>query len=146
GGRDAPGVLRPPASSSTLICVHTPVLPLSFHDPFSHVSLPNSPGRGTRLNDHSSLPVRASKARATPLVLLCVATVIPSLNDEPTRMTSLVMVGVECSPASPLSRSICLSASVIMPTFRSTTPSLPKVGIGAPVFAFSAMSRYPVVT
>src|SRR5207248_11490875 len=98
-------IIRPPPRSplfpyttlfrSTLICVHTPVLPLSFQEPFSHVSLPYSPGFGIMLNDHSSLPVRASYARATPFVLLCVLTVIPSLNDDPTSTTSLTMVGVE---------------------------------------------------
>ena len=63
--------------------VHTPVFPLTAHESFSQVSLPNSPGRGMVLNCHSSLPVRTSKARASPLVLLCVLTVSPSLNDDP---------------------------------------------------------------
>ena len=35
------------------------------------------------MNVQSSLPVFTSNARTSPLVLLCVATVIPSLNDEP---------------------------------------------------------------
>src|SRR4029453_17415118 len=58
------------ASSSTVICDHTPVLPLIAHDSFSQVSFPNSPGRGRVLNVHSSLPVRTSHARTRPLVLL----------------------------------------------------------------------------
>ena len=56
-----------------MICVQTPVLPLTAHESFSHVSLPNSPGRGMVLNVHSSLPVRTSNARTRPLVLLWVA-------------------------------------------------------------------------
>src|SRR6516164_8818194 len=66
-----------PASSSTVICDHTPVLPLTAHDSFSHESLPNSPGRGIVLNVQSSLPVRTSRARTRPLVLLWVFTVKP---------------------------------------------------------------------
>ena len=84
-----------------MICVHTPVLPLIAHESFSHVSLPNSPGRGIVLNVQSSLPVRTSNARTSPLVLLCVVTVMPSLNDDPTMTTSLTTVGVECRPISP---------------------------------------------
>ena len=36
---------------------HTPVLPFSAHDPFSQVSLPNSPGRGMVSKRHSCLPL-----------------------------------------------------------------------------------------
>ena len=42
-----------PSSSSTVIWVHTPVLPLIAQEPFSHVSLPNSPGCGIVLNCQS---------------------------------------------------------------------------------------------
>src|SRR6202049_387008 len=73
-----------PRSSSTEIWVHTPVLPLTAHESPSHVSLPNSPGRGIVLNVQSTFPVRASNARTSPLVLLCVTTVAPSRIDEPT--------------------------------------------------------------
>src|SRR5438445_356666 len=81
--------------------VQTPVLPLIAHDSFSHVSLPNSPGRGIVLNVQRSLPVFTSNARTRPFVLLCVTTVMPSLNEEPTRTTSFTTVGVEWSPISP---------------------------------------------
>src|SRR6185369_12475327 len=56
-----------PASGSTEICVQTPTLPLHSHDPFSQVSLPNSPGPGIVLNFQSCLPVRTSNARTRPL-------------------------------------------------------------------------------
>src|SRR5437899_12227481 len=117
-----------PSSSSTVICDHTPVLPLVAHDSFSHVSLPNSPGRGIVLNVHSSLPDRTSHARTSPLVLLWVLTVSPSRNDEPTMTTSFATVGVACSPISPDSRLICSPLPTTAPTFMSTTPSLPKDG------------------
>ena len=47
------------------------------------------------LNFHSIFPVRTSKARTRPLVLLCVTGVKPSFIDEPTMATSLTMAGVE---------------------------------------------------
>src|SRR5207245_7520066 len=114
-----------PASSSAVIWVHTPVLPLIPHDSFSHVSLPNSPGRGIVLNVHSSLPLFTSNARTRPFVLLWVLTVIPSLNDDPTITTSLTMSGVEWSPISPVSRSIGCPLPNTAPFFRSTTPPSP---------------------
>src|SRR6266852_7970534 len=107
--------------------VQTPVLPFVAHDSFSHVSLPNSPGRGIVLNVQRSLPLFTSNARTRPFVLLWVLTVIPSLNDDPTITTSFTTVGVECRPISPTSRSICSPAPFIAPTFRSTTPFLPNV-------------------
>ena len=103
------------------------------HESFSHVSLPNSPGRGIVLNVQSSLPVRTSNARTSPLVLLCVLTVAPSRNDEPTITTSLAIAGVECTPISPVSRSICWPLPNTTPTFRSTMPSVPNELISAPV-------------
>src|SRR4029453_7884989 len=135
-----------PSSSSTVICVHTPALPLTAHDPFSHVSLPTSPGRGIVLNVHNTFPVRASYARTRPLVLLCVVIVMPSFIDDPTMTTSLTTVGVECRPISPVSSSICWPLPYTTPTFMSTTPFLPNEEIGTPVFAFSAIRRYPGVT
>ena len=74
------------------MCVQTPVLPLAAQESFSHVSLPNSPGFGIVLKVHRSLPVRTSKARARPLVLVWVTTCVPSLNAEPTITTSLTTV------------------------------------------------------
>src|SRR4029078_10233497 len=130
-----------PPSSSTVICVHTPVLPLVAHDSFSHVSLPNSPGFGIVLNVQSSLPLFTSNARTRPLVLLWVLTVIPSLNDEQTITTSLATVGVECRPISPVSSSICCPLPNTAPFFRSTTPPSPKLGIIAPFLALSASRR-----
>src|SRR5262245_50615428 len=111
------------------------------HDSFSQVSLPNSPGRGIVLNVHSNLPDLASHARTRPFVLLCVFTVRPSRNDDPTRMTSLATVGVEWRPISPLSRLICSPLPTTAPTFMSTTPLLPKPGTGTPVLALSETSR-----
>ena len=93
------------------------------------------------LNVQSSLPERTSKARTNPFVLLWLRTVIPSLKDEPTRMTSFATVGVEWRPASPDSRSIGRPAPMIIPTFRSTMPSLPKEVMIEPFFALSSTSR-----
>src|SRR5215510_4373443 len=56
-----------PASGSTEICVHTPTLPVHSHEPFSQVSLPNSPGPGIVLKRQSCLPVLTSNARTRPL-------------------------------------------------------------------------------
>src|SRR5204862_1735405 len=122
-----------PASGSAVICVHTPVLPLMAHESFSHVSLPTSPGLGIVLNVHSVLPVRTSKARANPLLLLCVTTVKPSLNDDPTSTTSPTTVGVECKPISPVSRLIGCRFPYTTPSLRSTTPLLPNEATGWPV-------------
>src|SRR6478736_5795106 len=130
-----------PASGSAVICVHTPVLPLIAQESFSQVSLPTSPGRGIVLNVHSVLPVRTSKARASPLLLLCVTTVKPSLNDDPTSTTSPTTVGVECNPISPVSRLIGWRLPKTTPSFRSTTPFLPNDDTSAPVCALSATSR-----
>src|SRR6185503_2583227 len=117
------------------------------HDSFSHVSLPNSPGRGIVLNVQSRLPLRTSYPRTSPLVLLCVFGVPPSRNDDPIRTTpSLVTDGVECTPISPVVRSIGWPLPKTAPSFRSTMPSLPKDGIRAPVRASRQTRRYPVVT
>jgi len=79
-----------------VICVHTPVLPFCAQDFLSQVSLPNSPGRGI-VCERPEPACRSSRPRRGPgpLVLLCVLTVSPSRNDEPTMMTSLATVGVE---------------------------------------------------
>src|SRR5439155_296757 len=111
------------------------------HDSFSHVSLPNSPGRGIVLNVQSTLPLFTSKARTRPLVLLWVLTVMPSLNDEPTMTTSLTTVGVEWRPISPVSRSICCPFPNTAPFFMSTTPPSPKDGSIAPCRALSLIGR-----
>ena len=50
-------------------------------------------------------------------------------------------VGVEWTPISPVSRSICSFVPLTTPTFKSTTPLVPKDGITDPVLAFSAMRR-----
>ena len=55
---------------------------------------------------------------------------MPSFIDEPTMTVSLTTVGVEWRPISPVSRSIGLPSPNTTPTFRSTTPSLPKDGTG----------------
>ena len=93
------------------------------------------------LKRQSCLPVRTSKARTTPLVLLCVETVMPSRNDEPMITTSPTMAGVEWMPISPVSRSICSLTPLTTPVLRSTTPLPPKVLITAPVLALSETSR-----
>ena len=83
------------------------MLPFSAQELFSQVSLPNWPGRGMVSKRHSSLPVFTSKARTRPLVLLWVSMVAPSFMEEPTITTSPATVGVEWTPISPVSRSIC---------------------------------------
>src|SRR3989442_12021546 len=55
-----------PRSVSTVRIDHAFAAARSFHDSPSQVSCPNSPGRGTTWNVHSSLPVRASKPRTSP--------------------------------------------------------------------------------
>ncbi len=71
------------------------MLPFTAHDSLSHVSLPNSPGRGMVLNVHRRRPVRTSKPRTSPLVLLCVFGVPPSSIAAPTITTpSFVTAGV----------------------------------------------------
>src|SRR5215510_6064434 len=129
-----------------VICDHTPVLPLTAQESFSHVSLPTSPGRGIVLNCHSCFPVCTSNARTSPLVLLCVSGVNPSAKDEPTTTTSLAIAGVAWRPISPFSRSIGWRLPYVTPTLRSTTPLVPNELIIAPVLALSSTSRYPVVT
>ncbi len=128
------------------MCAHTPVLPFSAQELFSQVSLPNSPGRGMVLKRHSSLPLRTSNARTTPLVLLWVGTVAPSRMEEPTITTSPVTVGAAWMPISPRSRSICSLFPFTTPTLMSRMPSLAKEGITAPVLALSSTRRKPVVT
>ena len=91
------------------------------------VSFPNSPGRGIVLKVHNRLPVRTSNPRTSPLVLLWVFGVPPSRNADPTMTTpSLVTDGVECTPISPVTRSICCPLPNTTPSFKSTMPSLPK--------------------
>jgi hypothetical protein len=82
------------------------------------------------LNVHNTLPVRTSKARARPLVLLCVVIVMPSFMDEPINTTSRTTVGVECRPISPVSRSIGCSLPKTTPIFKSTMPLVPNEEIG----------------
>jgi hypothetical protein len=108
-----------------VICVQTPVFPLVAHESFSHVSLPNSPAPGMVLNCQIFLPVRTSKARTSPLVLLWVTGWVPSLKEDPTITTSFATVGVAWMPISPVSRSICWLTPLTAPSFRSTIPSLP---------------------
>ena len=55
-----------PSSSSALKIVHPLTLPVYSHERFSHVSFPTSPGHGTVLKTHFSLPVRASQPRVHP--------------------------------------------------------------------------------
>src|SRR3954447_25808627 len=78
-----------PATGSAEIWVHTPTLPVHSHDPFSHVSFPNSPGPGKVLNRQICLPVRTSRARTSPFALVLYRYPIPSNIDEPTRIVSL---------------------------------------------------------
>ena len=51
-----------PSSSSPLIGPQTLTLPVYAQESFSHVSLPDSPGRGIACHSHSCLPVRTSIA------------------------------------------------------------------------------------
>ena len=58
-----------PRSGSAEYGAHASFLPTPFvpgFDPFFHVSAPNSPGCGTRLNFQSCFPVRMSKPRIVP--------------------------------------------------------------------------------
>jgi hypothetical protein len=105
------------------------------------VSLPNSPGRGIVLNVQISLPVRTSKARTRPFVLLCVLTVAPSRNDDPMMTESRAIVAVEWTPISPFSRSIGWLRPNTAPTLRSTRPLVPNERIIDPSRAFSATRR-----
>ena len=59
----------------------------------------------------------------------------------PMMAMSPTTVGVEWTPISPVSRSICSFVPLTTPTFKSTTPLVPKEGITDPVLAFSAMRR-----
>jgi hypothetical protein len=79
-------------------------------------------------------------------VLLCDGTVAPSRIAAPIIAMSPTTVGVEWTPISPVSRSICSLVPLTTPTFKSTTPLVPNPGIIDPVFALRAMRRYPVVT
>src|SRR5450759_2955728 len=83
---DSTGRYTRPASGSADISVHTPVLPVQFHDPFSHVSFPGSPGPGIVLKRQSCLPVRASYARTSPFALLLYSYRSPSAIDDCTTM------------------------------------------------------------
>ena len=56
-------------------------------------------------------------------------------------ITSLTTAAVECTPISPVSRSIGSPLPLTAPTFKSTMPSLPNDGIIAPFFALSSTSR-----
>src|SRR5262249_53941858 len=98
------------------------------------------------LNVQRSLPDFTSNARSWPLLVLCVLTVMPPFIAIPTITTSLTTVGVECRPASPVSRSLCWPVPLTTPTLRSTTPSFPKLEILMPVFASSPRRQYPVDT
>src|SRR3954465_180362 len=114
-----------PATGSTEIWVHTPTLPLHSHDPFSQVSLPNSPGPGIVLKRHSCLPVFTSNARTRPFAFVLYRYPRPSNIDDPTMIVSFTTVGVAWRPISPFSRSSCLSLPMTTPTFRSSTPLVP---------------------
>src|SRR5262245_66503220 len=97
------------------------------HESFSHVSLPDSPGRGIVLKVHSRFPVWTSNACTRPFVLLCVFGVPPSRNDDPISTTPLfVTAGVECTPISPLTRSIGWRLPNTAASFRSMLPVLPQ--------------------
>ena len=125
-----------------MICVHTPVLPLIAHEPFCHVSLPNSPGRGIVLNVQSSLPVRASNARTSPLVLLCVVIVMPSFIDDPT-MIDVLDDGGRRVQADLAGLEIDLLAVAVddADLHVHDAVSCRTTGSGAPVFALSAIRR-----
>src|SRR5947209_2671955 len=98
---DSTGRYTRPASGSTVICVQTPVLPVYSQDPFSQVSLPNSPGKGMVLKRQICLPVLASNARTRPFALVLKRYPRPSAIEDPTITTSLTTVGVECRPIPP---------------------------------------------
>ena len=124
-----------------MICVQTPVLPLIAHESFSQVSLPNSPGRGIVLNVHSSLPVRTSKARTRPLVLLCVLDGHAFLErraddddvvDDGRRRVQADLAGLEID---------LLAVADDRADLQIDDAVLAERAISAPVFAFSATRR-----
>src|SRR5581483_5615187 len=92
---DSTGQYTRPASGSADISVQTPVLPVQFHEPSSHVSFPGSPGPGIVFHRHSSLPVFTSYARTSPFALLAYSYRSPSAIDDCTTMVSLTTSGVE---------------------------------------------------
>ena len=72
---------------------------------------------------------------------LWASTVAPSLIEEPTSTTSRATDGVECTPISPVSKSICWLIPFTTPTFRSRMPCVPNESISAPVLALSSTRR-----
>jgi hypothetical protein len=104
------------------------------------VSLPNSPGRGIVLNVHNSLPLRTSNARTMPLVLLCVSTVAPSRNDEPTIATSLTIAGRRVQSDLAVFEIDLIAAAFHGADFQIDHAVGAKPLIIAPVFALSATS------
>src|SRR6059036_2523917 len=103
---------------------------------------------GSAMREGATVPTHNNtKGLVTsPFVLLCVGTVAPSRIADPTMIVSLTMAGVEWTPISPVSRSICSPLPFTAPSFRSMMPSFPNDATGAPVFAFNSTRRYPVVT
>ena len=94
-----------PASSSTVICVHTPALPLDAHESFSHVSLPNSPGRGIVLNARLFAGAHVEGA-GDALRVVVRRDLRAFLERRPDGMTSFCHGRRRMRPISPVSRSI----------------------------------------
>src|SRR5215831_14533791 len=90
-----------------------------FHPSSSHVSCPNSPGRGTVWNSHSFFPSRASYARVSPGG--------PS--------------GTSPTVAPSITRFLNTSGTPFQGTPMSTTPFVPKPSEDFPVAASSAIRR-----
>ena len=92
-----------------MICVHTPTLPLYGPRFLLPGVVAELAGPRNRVERPQQLAGSRVEARTRPLVLLCVGTVAPSRIAEPMMITSLTMAGVEWTPISPVSRSICWS-------------------------------------
>ena len=125
-----------------MICDQTPVLPLIAHDSFSHVSLPNSPGRGIVLNVHSSLPLcdvpRAHEALGVVVRLDGQAFAERRADDHDVLRDGRRRVQADLAR---LQIDLLALADHARRLFMSTTPFLPNPGTGTPVFAFSATRR-----
>src|SRR5262245_55182139 len=105
--------------------------PRSFHELPSHVSFPNSPGRGTVRNRQTSAPVRTSNARMSPGA----AMPGPSPQETPTMIVFFQTAGADVGPY-PSAANFGSS-----PSRRLRTPPLANFGSSRPVFASSEKSR-----
>ena len=133
---------------------HTLVLPFTFQLSCSHVSMPNSPSRGTVWKVHNNLPLVGSKPRTSPGGEG--GNTSPSCTLDPRMRVSLHITPGELLPIwltmpakSGASGWSWASDNCMVERFRrgmsssrSTLPNpeSPKPALGSPLIAFSAMS------